>query len=111
MNGGYEDDELKPYQEPEPDFNDERRIEIMLSMGFKRKDIDDSLRNHKYDDPYATYLLLGRRAQDVSVDISRDCPVDCENGPLLNLSCSFVCWCDCSSVSGSVSMFSITECF
>ncbi|XP_071789388.1 MAP/microtubule affinity-regulating kinase 3-like isoform X6 [Asterias amurensis] len=64
MNGGYEDDELKPYQEPEPDFNDERRIEIMLSMGFKRKDIDDSLRNHKYDDPYATYLLLGRRAQD-----------------------------------------------
>ena len=71
MNGGYEDDELKPYQEPEPDFNDERRIEIMLSMGFKRKDIDDALRNHKYDDPYATYLLLGRRAQDVSVDSCR----------------------------------------
>ncbi|XP_038079218.1 MAP/microtubule affinity-regulating kinase 3-like isoform X7 [Patiria miniata] len=64
MNSGYEDDELKPYQEPELDFNDERRIEIMLNMGFKRKDIDDSLRNHKYDDPYATYLLLGRRAQD-----------------------------------------------
>ncbi|XP_022083204.1 MAP/microtubule affinity-regulating kinase 3-like isoform X3 [Acanthaster planci] len=64
MNSGYEDDELKPYQEPELDFNDDRRIEIMLNMGFKRKDIDDSLRNHKYDDPYATYLLLGRRAQD-----------------------------------------------
>ena len=65
MNAGHEDDELKPYQEPEPDFSDDRRIEIMLSMGFKKKEIEDSLRNHKYDDPYATYLLLGRRSAEV----------------------------------------------
>lgn len=26
MNVGYEDDELKPYIEPEPDFNDARRM-------------------------------------------------------------------------------------
>ncbi|XP_072046544.1 MAP/microtubule affinity-regulating kinase 3-like isoform X3 [Amphiura filiformis] len=64
MNAGHEDDELKPYQEPEPDFSDDRRIEIMLSMGFKKKEIEDSLRNHKYDDPYATYLLLGRRSAE-----------------------------------------------
>ena len=65
MNAGHEDDELKPYMEPDSDFSDDRRIEIMLSMGFKKKEIEDALRNHKYDDAYATYLLLGRRSAEV----------------------------------------------
>lgn len=65
MNVGYEDSELKPYKEPEPDLSDERRIEIMVSLGFQKRDIEDSLRNNKYDEAYATYLLLGRRQTDV----------------------------------------------
>ncbi|PIK62706.1 putative MAP/microtubule affinity-regulating kinase 3 isoform X6, partial [Apostichopus japonicus] len=64
MNVGYEDSELKPYKEPEPDLSDERRIEIMVSLGFVKRDIEDSLRNNKYDEAYATYLLLGRRQTD-----------------------------------------------
>ncbi|XP_072165989.1 MAP/microtubule affinity-regulating kinase 3-like isoform X1 [Diadema setosum] len=64
MNAGFEDNELKPHQDNQEDFHDERRIEMMTSMGFKRKDVEDSLRNHKYDEHYATYLLLGRRHND-----------------------------------------------
>lgn len=64
MNAGFEDNELKPHQDNQEDFYDERRIEAMTAMGFKRKDIEDSLRNHKYDEHYATYLLLGRRHSD-----------------------------------------------
>ncbi|XP_041468260.1 MAP/microtubule affinity-regulating kinase 3-like isoform X5 [Lytechinus variegatus] len=64
MNAGFEENELKPHQDNQEDFYDERRIETMTGMGFKRKDIEDSLRNHKYDEHYATYLLLGRRHSD-----------------------------------------------
>nr|BAF98999.1 partitioning defective 1 [Hemicentrotus pulcherrimus] len=64
MNAGFEEHELKPHQDNQEDFYDERRIETMTGMGFKRKEIEDSLRNHKYDEYYATYLLLGRRHSD-----------------------------------------------
>ncbi|XP_011666722.1 MAP/microtubule affinity-regulating kinase 3 isoform X2 [Strongylocentrotus purpuratus] len=64
MNAGFEEHELKPHQDNQEDFYDERRIETMTGMGFKRKEIEDSLRNHKYDEHYATYLLLGRRHSD-----------------------------------------------
>lgn len=32
MNMGYEDDELKPYVEPEPDYKDHKRIGESASM-------------------------------------------------------------------------------
>lgn len=32
MNLGYEDDELKPYLEPEPDYRDHKRIGESTSM-------------------------------------------------------------------------------
>lgn len=32
MNMGYEDDELKPYLEPEPDYKDHKRIGESASM-------------------------------------------------------------------------------
>ncbi|XP_041353009.1 MAP/microtubule affinity-regulating kinase 3-like isoform X3 [Gigantopelta aegis] len=65
MNIGYEDDELNPYIEPPPDINDHIRIEIMVNMGYNRKDIEESLRLQKYDDIQACYLLLGRRTSDL----------------------------------------------
>lgn len=71
MNIGYEDDELKPYIEPEPDLNDNKRMEILIEMGYNRNDLEDSLKGQKYDDVYATYLLLGRRSSDLESDGSR----------------------------------------
>ncbi|XP_025105289.1 serine/threonine-protein kinase MARK2-like isoform X4 [Pomacea canaliculata] len=65
MNIGYEDDELKPYVEPPPDINDPVRIDMMINMGYSRKEIEESLRLQKYDDIHATYLLLGRRTSDL----------------------------------------------
>lgn len=65
MNISYEDDELKPYVEPEPDFNEQRRIDILISMGYGRDEIEESLRNRRYDDIMANYLLLGKKATEV----------------------------------------------
>ncbi|XP_030874326.1 serine/threonine-protein kinase MARK1 isoform X5 [Leptonychotes weddellii] len=61
MNVGHEEEELKPYSEPEPDFNDAKRIDIMVTMGFARDEINDALINQKYDEVMATYILLGRK--------------------------------------------------
>uniref|UniRef100_A0A673TL47 Serine/threonine-protein kinase SIK3 n=1 Tax=Suricata suricatta TaxID=37032 RepID=A0A673TL47_SURSU len=61
MNVGHEEEELKPYTEPEPDFNDTKRIDIMVTMGFVRDEINDALINQKYDEVMATYILLGRK--------------------------------------------------
>ncbi|XP_043461258.1 serine/threonine-protein kinase MARK2-like isoform X5 [Leptopilina heterotoma] len=71
MNTGYEDDELKPYLEPEPDYKDHKRIEALAIMGYSRSEIEDSLGQAKYDDVFATYLLLGRKMTDPESDGSR----------------------------------------
>jgi MAP/microtubule affinity-regulating kinase len=64
MNISYEDDELKPYIEPESDLSDQRRIDILSSMGYGREEIEESLRSRKYDDIMANYLLLGKRTTE-----------------------------------------------
>ncbi|XP_036379934.1 serine/threonine-protein kinase MARK1 isoform X2 [Megalops cyprinoides] len=61
MNVGHEEEELKPYIEPEPDFNDTKRIDLMVTMGFPKDEITESLVGQKYDEVMATYLLLGRK--------------------------------------------------
>ncbi|XP_076879456.1 serine/threonine-protein kinase MARK1 [Brachyhypopomus gauderio] len=61
MNVGHEEEELKPYTEPEPDFSDTKRIDLMITMGFPKDEIKDSLVGQKYDEVMATYLLLGRK--------------------------------------------------
>ncbi|XP_039515132.1 serine/threonine-protein kinase MARK2 isoform X1 [Pimephales promelas] len=58
MNVGYEDDELKPFIDPQPDYKDPRRTDIMLQMGFPQEEIEDSLVKQKYNEVMATYLLL-----------------------------------------------------
>ncbi|XP_054154511.1 serine/threonine-protein kinase MARK1-like isoform X1 [Oppia nitens] len=64
MNISYEDDELKPFIEPEADLAELRRIDILSSMGYGREEIEDSLRTRKYDDIMANYLLLGKRTTE-----------------------------------------------
>jgi serine/threonine protein kinase len=68
---GYENDELKPYVEPEADMSDPKRIEALVCLGFNRYDVENSLDSQKYDDAYATYLLLGRKSTDPESDGSR----------------------------------------
>lgn len=65
MNLCYDDDELKPYIEPEPELNDQKRVDQLTQMGHPREDIEESLRAKKYDDIMANYLLLGKRANEV----------------------------------------------
>lgn len=38
-----------------------------MGMGYTRSEIEDSLTQAKYDDVFATYLLLGRKSTDVSL--------------------------------------------
>ncbi|KAL7375050.1 hypothetical protein ABVT39_011103 [Epinephelus coioides] len=65
MNVGHEDEELKPYVEPQPDYKDPRRTDIMLQMGFSQDEIQDSLVNQKYNDVMAAYLLLDYRNSEL----------------------------------------------
>lgn len=71
INTGYEDNPLTPYVEPEPDYTDPVRIEIMVNMGFNRDEILQSLKQGNFDDITATYLLLGRRRSSLENE-SRD---------------------------------------
>ncbi|XP_024118762.1 MAP/microtubule affinity-regulating kinase 3a isoform X11 [Oryzias melastigma] len=65
INAGFEEDELKPYTEPELDITDQKRIDVMVGMGYKLEDIQESLGKMKYDQFTATYLLLGRKASEL----------------------------------------------
>ncbi|KAM7342686.1 par-1 isoform 4-T9 [Cochliomyia hominivorax] len=74
MNMGFEDDELKPYVEPKQDLADVKRIgktEALVAMGYNRQEIEASLSQVRYDDVFATYLLLGRKSTDPESDGSR----------------------------------------
>ena len=66
MNMGHEEDELKPFIEPTLDITDEKRIDLLVTMGYCRAEVQESLRTHKFDDCYASYLLLGRKSTEVS---------------------------------------------
>ncbi|XP_015196452.1 MAP/microtubule affinity-regulating kinase 4-like isoform X4 [Lepisosteus oculatus] len=71
MNAGYEGDELKPHVEPLEDYSDASRIEVMVGMGYSREQIKDALTKQKYNDITATYLLLGRKNNELDSSESR----------------------------------------
>ena len=66
MNMGYEEEDLKPYIEPVQDWNDRKRIDILETMGYSNSMVEEALKQQKFDDCYASYLLLGRRNTEVS---------------------------------------------
>ncbi|KAI5611226.1 MAP/microtubule affinity-regulating kinase 3 isoform X1 [Silurus asotus] len=65
INAGFEEEELKPFVEPELDISDHKRIDIMVGMGYSREEINESLTRMKYDEITATYLLLGRKPSEL----------------------------------------------
>ncbi|XP_013915071.1 PREDICTED: MAP/microtubule affinity-regulating kinase 3 isoform X2 [Thamnophis sirtalis] len=70
INAGHEDDELKPFVEPELDIADQKRIDIMIGMGYSQEEIQESLSKMKYDEITATYLLLGRKSSELDASDS-----------------------------------------
>ncbi|KAM9571218.1 MAP/microtubule affinity-regulating kinase 3-like isoform 11-T11 [Salvelinus alpinus] len=70
INAGSEEDELKPFVEPEQDIADQKRIDVMVGMGFSPEDIQESLAKMKYDEITATYLLLGRKSSELEPSVS-----------------------------------------
>ncbi|CAK6984058.1 serine/threonine-protein kinase MARK1 [Scomber scombrus] len=60
MNVSYSDEELKPFTEPEADY-DLKRIELMETMGFPQDEVMKVLEGQKYNEVTATYLLLGKK--------------------------------------------------
>uniref|UniRef100_A0A673I2J3 MAP/microtubule affinity-regulating kinase 3 n=1 Tax=Sinocyclocheilus rhinocerous TaxID=307959 RepID=A0A673I2J3_9TELE len=70
MNVGHEDDELKPYIEPQPDYKDPRRTDMMLQMGFSQEEIEESLIKQKYNEVMATYLLLDYRNSELDEGVN-----------------------------------------
>ncbi|KAG9344710.1 hypothetical protein JZ751_010397 [Albula glossodonta] len=65
INAGCEEEELKPFIEPELDITDQKRIDIMVGLGYSREGIQESLARMKYDEITATYLLLGRKSSEL----------------------------------------------
>lgn len=43
------------------------KLEALVQMGYNRQEIEESLASSRYDDVFATYLLLGRKNTDVSL--------------------------------------------
>ncbi|XP_054057281.1 MAP/microtubule affinity-regulating kinase 3 isoform X8 [Rissa tridactyla] len=70
INAGHEEDELKPFVEPELDISDQKRIDIIVGMGYSQEEIQESLSKMKYDEITATYLLLGRKSSELDASDS-----------------------------------------
>ncbi|XP_060772832.1 serine/threonine-protein kinase MARK2 isoform X6 [Neoarius graeffei] len=70
MNVGHEEEELKPYIEPQPDYKDPKRTDIMLQMGYTQEEIQDSLVKQTYDEIMATYLLLDYKNSELDEGVN-----------------------------------------
>uniref|UniRef100_A0A674B4D7 non-specific serine/threonine protein kinase n=1 Tax=Salmo trutta TaxID=8032 RepID=A0A674B4D7_SALTR len=70
INAGCEEDEMKPFVEPETDITDQKRIDIMVGMGYTQEEVTESLTRMKYDEITATYLLLGRKSTELEASDS-----------------------------------------
>ncbi|NP_956179.1 MAP/microtubule affinity-regulating kinase 3a [Danio rerio] len=70
IDSGFEDDELKPFTEPDADISDQKRIDVIVGMGFSKEKIHESLFKMNYDEVTAIYLLLGRKTHEEVSDSS-----------------------------------------
>ncbi|XP_034489166.1 serine/threonine-protein kinase MARK2 [Drosophila innubila] len=60
INMGHEEsDRLRPYREIPLELQDAARLDLLVAMGYKRRDVESSLKTQAFDDIYCTYMLLG----------------------------------------------------
>jgi MAP/microtubule affinity-regulating kinase len=62
--------ELTPYSEPSVEFNDPKIIDSLLHMNYKLSDVEQSLSKRRFDEIFATYLLL-QNSQKVKLSRSK----------------------------------------
>lgn len=60
------EDELKPYLEPTVELNDSKIKESLLLLNYKMTDIEQSLSKKRFDDIYASYLLIQNGGRKLS---------------------------------------------
>ncbi|XP_037715408.1 MAP/microtubule affinity-regulating kinase 3-like [Drosophila subpulchrella] len=60
INLGHEEaDRLRPFREKPMELQDAARFDLLISMGHKRRDVEQSVKGQQFDDIYCTYMLLG----------------------------------------------------
>ncbi|XP_041674658.1 MAP/microtubule affinity-regulating kinase 4-like [Drosophila eugracilis] len=60
INLGHEEGErLRPFREKPMELQDMARFDLLMSMGHKRRDVEQSVKGQQFDDIYCTYMLLG----------------------------------------------------
>ncbi|XP_041565549.1 MAP/microtubule affinity-regulating kinase 4-like [Drosophila elegans] len=57
--GHDEGDKLRPFREKPMELQDAPRFDLLVSMGHKRRDVEQSVKGQQFDDIYCTYMLLG----------------------------------------------------
>ncbi|XP_001359986.3 serine/threonine-protein kinase MARK2 [Drosophila pseudoobscura] len=59
INLGHEEaDKLRVYREKPMELQDPARVDLLVGMGHKRSDVEQSVRGQLFDDIYCTYMLL-----------------------------------------------------
>jgi len=48
---------------PTTQMKDQRRLNVLIELGYKENEVEESLRCSKFDDCHATYILLGRKTR------------------------------------------------
>ncbi|EDW80946.1 uncharacterized protein Dwil_GK11799 [Drosophila willistoni] len=60
INLGHEDvDRLRPFREKPMELQDPVRMEQLFQMGYKRREVENSIKGQAFDDIYCSYMLLG----------------------------------------------------
>ncbi|KAH8295053.1 hypothetical protein KR018_006426 [Drosophila ironensis] len=57
--GHDESDRLRAYRERPMELQDPARMDILVGMGHKRREVEQSVKGQLFDDIYCTYMLLG----------------------------------------------------
>lgn len=65
MNIGYEEDEMRPYIEPLKDIFDSKKVECLQQLGYAKSQVMQSLNEERFDDIFATYLLMTEKKLEV----------------------------------------------
>ncbi|KAH8346650.1 hypothetical protein KR084_007487 [Drosophila pseudotakahashii] len=93
INLGHEEgDRLRPFREKPMELQDAARFDLLMSMGHKRRDVEQSVKGQQFDDIYCTYMLLGvakprssNRSAKPEVVATVDLTVPSVSSPLPNI--------------------------